>query len=158
MDPDVFHVARNVLGQVERQQVSYAEAARRTAEQLLRKEEFIAQQRCELDEACLDLLRAREQAQGNLVAASGPPAAVEQLRQLLEAECASHQRELTLLEEERRNREDTFNEQLGTLEEHVRDHEDTIHEYLATIQDLKTEAATRAREAEATSQIGRAHV
>ena len=32
VDQAVFHTARNVLGQVERQQVSYAEAARRTAE------------------------------------------------------------------------------------------------------------------------------
>ena len=105
-----------------------------------------------MDEARRDLLHAREQAQGNLVAAGGPPAAVEQLRQLLEAERASHQRELTLLEEERRSREDSFNGQLGTLEDRVREHEDTIHEYLVAIQDLKASATTHAQEARTAAQ------
>ena len=69
------------------------------------------------------------------------------MRQLLEAERASHQRELALLEGERRSCEDSFNEQLGMLEDRVRDHEDTIHDYMATIQDLKASATTHAREA-----------
>ncbi|KAM0876262.1 hypothetical protein ACQ4PT_036245 [Festuca glaucescens] len=115
VDPGVYSVAHDVLGRVEQQQQSYAEAARRTAARLQRHEEFIAQQRREFDEACMDLSRARQQAQGAFATSSG--ASAEHWQKLLEDECCSRQREIALLEGERVTREDALNGQIGSLED-----------------------------------------
>ncbi|KAM0884789.1 hypothetical protein ACQ4PT_030734 [Festuca glaucescens] len=150
VDPGVYSAAHDVLGRVEQQQQSYAEAARRTATRLQRQEDFIAQQRRELDEACMDLSCAREQAQGAFSAAGSSSA--EHLRKLLEDERSSRHREITLLEAEHATREDTLNGQIGSLEDRLRDQEEMIHEYMAMIWDLRVEADQLARETEVASQ------
>jgi hypothetical protein len=150
VDPGVYITAREVLGRVEQQQQAYVEAGRPPHGCASpTPEEFIAQQRRELDEARQDLTRARQLAQGVSTSPSG--ASARHWQKLLDDEHATHERAMPALEGERAAHEDALTGQLGSLEDRLREQEDMVHEDSAKIYELRIKADRSAGEAETAS-------